>query len=206
VAELTQDTASRRRDAEENRVRIIAAAREVFMLDGFEAPLEAIARRAGVGRATVYRNFPDRYALGAAIIEHDLGTLEALARAQGDRQDALLVLLTNIVEDKAETYALVPPLLRGPTSSDLHALVPRVMQLFAVPLEQARVAGLVREDLTLMDVIDLLAMISAIVPGETSVLARRKRAARALDLLLQGIVARNSRPEVKPMATDGSLR
>lgn len=192
VTELIQDPALRRRDAEENRVRIIAAAREVFMLEGFEAPLETIARRAGVGRATVYRNFPDRYALGAAIIEHGLGTLEALARDRGDQQDALLVLLSAIVDDHGETYALVPPLLRGPNSSNLHVLVPRVMQLFALPLEQARAAGLVRNDLTLVDVIDMLAMISAIVPGETSAPMRRQRAARALDLLLQGIVARNA--------------
>lgn len=168
-------------------MRVIAAAREVFMEDGFDAPLEAIARRAGVGRATLYRNFPDRYALGAAIIEHDLGLLERLALEQRDREDALLVLLKTIVEENAETYALVPALLRGPNASNLQALIPRVMALFAVPLERARLAGLVRDDLTLADVVDLLAMVSAVVPAETSAPARRQRAVRALDLLLHGV-------------------
>lgn len=186
----TQET--RRRDAEENRVRLIAAAREVFMEDGFDAPLEAIARRAGVGRATLYRNFPDRYALGAAIIEHDLGTLETLARERSDRDDGLLVLLSTIIEENAETYALVPALLRGPNASNLEALVPRVMALFAVPLERARVAGLVRDDLTLADVVDLLAMVSAVVPVATSAPARRQRAIRALDLLLHGVKTRRN--------------
>lgn len=192
---MERATQERRRDAEENRVRLIAAAREVFMEDGFDAPLEAIARRAGVGRATLYRNFPDRYALGAAIIEHDLGLLENLARGQSDHEHALLVLLKTIVEENAETYALVPALLRGPNASNLQALIPRVMALFAMPLERARRAGLVRDDLTLADVVDLLAMVSAVVPAETSALARRQRAIRALDLLLYGAKARRSRDD-----------
>ena len=56
---------TRRRDAQDNRDRLIAAAREVFAESGFDVPLDAIARRAGVGRATLYRNFSDRYALGS---------------------------------------------------------------------------------------------------------------------------------------------
>lgn len=186
----TEETPPRRRDAEENRARIVAAAREVFMSDGFDAPLDAIARRAGVGRATLYRNFPDRYALGAAIMEYDLTTLEALAREQRDRPDVLMILLSTIVEQHTETYALVPALLRGPSAPDLKALVPRVTRLFTAPLRRARAAGLVREDLTVADVIDVLAMVSAVVAGDASVRSRRQRAARALELLLHGLVPR----------------
>ena len=186
----TEETPARRRDAEENRARIIAAAREVFFLNGFDAPLDAIARRAGVGRATLYRNFPDRYALGAAIITDDLEALEALASEQGDRPEGLTMLLSTIIEDHTETYALVPALLHGPSGSDLQALVPRVTRLFAVPLANARAAGLVRDDLTVMDIIDVLAMVSAVVAGEASDRSRRPRATRALELLLHGIIPR----------------
>lgn len=188
----TEELPVRRRDAEENRTRIIAAAREVFLLAGFDAPLDAIARRAGVGRATLYRNFPDRYALGAAIITSDLGVLEALALAQGDRADGLTTLLSTIVEEHTETYALVPALLHGPSGPELHALAPRVMRLFTVPLDNARAAGLVRDDLTVADVIDMLAMVSAVVAGEASAQARRSRASRAFELLLHGIVPRQT--------------
>jgi AcrR family transcriptional regulator len=190
VAGLTEETPARRRDAEENRARIIAAAREVFMSAGFDAPLDAIARRAGVGRATLYRNFADRFALGTALVEHDLAALEALAREHRDQPDVLMRLLSTIVEQHIETYALVPALLRGPSGPDLQALVPRVTRLFTVPLRRARAAALVRDDLTLADVIDVLAMVSAVVAGDASVRSQRQRAARALDLLLHGLVPR----------------
>jgi AcrR family transcriptional regulator len=183
---------ARRRDAEENRARILAAAREVFMSAGFDAPLDAIARRADVGRATLYRNFADRYALGTAIVEDDLAALEALAGEHLDRPDVLLLLLSTIVERHADTYALVPGLLRGPSGPDLKALVPRVTRLFTVPLRRARGAGLVRDDLTVADVIDVLAMVSAVVGSDASVRSRRQRAARALDLLLHGLVPRHA--------------
>lgn len=49
-----------RADAERNRERILAAARDVFAERGLDAPLEAIAQRAGVGQATLYRRFPRR--------------------------------------------------------------------------------------------------------------------------------------------------
>lgn len=186
-----EETPARRRDAEENRTRIVAAAREVFVSAGFDAPLDAIARRAGVGRATLYRNFADRYALGTAILEDDLAVLEVLAQEHNDRPDVLMLLLSTIIEGHTETYALVPALLRGPSGPDLQALVPRVTKLFAVPLERARAAGLVRDDLTVADVIDVLAMVSAVVAGDASVSLQRQRVTRAFELLLHGIVRRD---------------
>ena len=56
-----------RADAERNRCALIAAAEDVFADDGLAAPLEQIARRAGVGSATLYRRFPDRSALVCAV-------------------------------------------------------------------------------------------------------------------------------------------
>lgn len=47
-----------RRDARRNRDLLIAAAREAFAAQGLDAPLDDIARRAGVGNATLYRHFP----------------------------------------------------------------------------------------------------------------------------------------------------
>lgn len=180
----------RRRDAEANRARIVAAAREVFASSGFDAPLDAIARRAGVGRATLYRNFADRYTLGAAIFEHNLAALEALAREHRDRPDAFMTLLTAIVEQQIEAHALVPALLHGPSASDLQALVRRVTRLLTAPLRHARAAGRVRPDLTLPGVLDLLAMISAVVTANEPIRSRRRRALRALALLVHGIVPR----------------
>src|SRR6266540_3225598 len=57
-----------RRDAQRNRDAIVAAARQVFCDHGLEAPLEEIARRAGVGIATLYRRFPSRVQLLDAVL------------------------------------------------------------------------------------------------------------------------------------------
>src|SRR4051794_22930942 len=55
-----------RADAARNRGRILAAAREVFAEDGLDASMNEVARRAGVGVATLFRRFPTREALIAA--------------------------------------------------------------------------------------------------------------------------------------------
>src|SRR5580698_7658030 len=57
-----------RADAARNRAAILAVARDVFAEQGLEAPLEAIAARAGVGIATLYRRFPTREKLVAAAL------------------------------------------------------------------------------------------------------------------------------------------
>ncbi|GAA0242814.1 helix-turn-helix domain-containing protein [Cryptosporangium japonicum] len=56
-------THSLRSDAQDNRVRILEAAREVFAAEGLGVPMREIARRAGVGPATLYRRFPTKEAL-----------------------------------------------------------------------------------------------------------------------------------------------
>jgi AcrR family transcriptional regulator len=70
-----------RADAERNRQRLLAAACDVLIEVGAEAPLETIARRADVGIATLYRHFPDRAALLRAVAGHVLGRAATEARA-----------------------------------------------------------------------------------------------------------------------------
>lgn len=67
-----------RTDAERNRTRILAAARQVFAERGLEASMNAIAKRAGVGIATLYRRFPCRERLIAQVFAE---RMEAYARA-----------------------------------------------------------------------------------------------------------------------------
>src|SRR5215213_7849415 len=74
-----------RADAERNRERILAAARDVFAERGLDAPLEAIAQRSGVGQATLYRRFPTRQDLLAAAFGPKLAAYtEATERALKD--------------------------------------------------------------------------------------------------------------------------
>jgi AcrR family transcriptional regulator len=65
---LQRPARPQRRDAQRNRDAIVAAAREVYCDHGLEAPLEEIARRAGVGIGTLYRHFPSRVELLDAVL------------------------------------------------------------------------------------------------------------------------------------------
>jgi AcrR family transcriptional regulator len=58
-----------RADAVRNKKLIVRAAREVFATAGLAAPIDEIARRAGVGTGTLYRHFPNKEALFEAIVK-----------------------------------------------------------------------------------------------------------------------------------------
>ncbi|WP_084773495.1 TetR/AcrR family transcriptional regulator [Nonomuraea candida] len=78
-----------RADARRNLGKIVEAAAEVVAERGVDAPMEAIARRAGVGVGTLYRRFPDRDALIAALGDHYVHTMaDALEAAAGRAPDA----------------------------------------------------------------------------------------------------------------------
>ena len=190
MARSTKEDTLRRRDARENHERLIEAARRVFASSGFEASLAAIASEAGVGRATLYRNFPDKFALVAAIFEDNLVALETLASEHAGRPDALLTLLAAIVEHQIEAHALFRMLLTGPTTPDISGLERRTKQLLRPALDDAKAAGRVRDDLGLDDVMALLTMISGLLAADTRASSRRQRASRALELLLHGILPR----------------
>ncbi|MEO3870773.1 helix-turn-helix domain-containing protein [Nonomuraea sp. B12E4] len=66
-----------RADAKRNLDKIVSAAAEVMAERGVSAPMEAIAKRAGVGVGTLYRRFPDRDSLIAAVGDHYVHTMAA---------------------------------------------------------------------------------------------------------------------------------
>jgi AcrR family transcriptional regulator len=69
-----------RADAQRNRDALVRAAREIFAEEQAEAPFEDVARRAGVGTGTLYRHFPNRGALIAAVFEGEVAALRERAR------------------------------------------------------------------------------------------------------------------------------
>jgi len=72
----------RRADARRNHEALLAAAKAVFAQSGTDAPLEEVARRAGVGQGTLYRQFPTREHLFAAIMADTIDLLDRAAREQ----------------------------------------------------------------------------------------------------------------------------
>ena len=90
-----------RADSLRNRDLLLAAGKAAFTEAGADAPLEDIARRAGVGIGTLYRHFPTRDALVAAVYAREVEQLTASAEARAARRSSEL----NGVQSVADTQA-----------------------------------------------------------------------------------------------------
>ncbi|NUO99668.1 MAG: TetR/AcrR family transcriptional regulator [Nonomuraea sp.] len=168
--------------AAENRAALIAAAREWFATDGYDAPLTSIARTAGVGKGSLYRHFPDRASLALAVFEEGVNELEALADRPGTTLDDLLALMT---EQAIASTAFVG-MVSAPADPRIAEVRDRVAASLRTPLEQAREAGRVRAYVTTGDLVTAVGMIAALlakIPADE----RRETAGRAWLLLFKGI-------------------
>lgn len=177
----------RRKDAQRNREAILAAARHLFA-DSADVPMYEVARRAGVGQATLYRNFPDRRDLAAALLLEEMGHTEQLAADHTGDPDAFFVLLRNVVETIARFHAL-GELAREDAclGSALQSRRRRLRELLKEPLRAAKAAGTVRCDLTIDDVFLVILMARGAVDTADGPAARAATASRALALLLDGL-------------------
>lgn len=90
-----------RADARRNRDALVAAARQIFAAEGTEVPFEDFARRAGVGAGTLYRHFPTREALAAAVFHAEVSALVDRAGQISEThppQEALAMFLREVVD------------------------------------------------------------------------------------------------------------
>ena len=177
----------RRADARRNRELLLAAAREVFGERGTDAPLDEVARRAGIGNATMYRHFPDRRELLIAAYADEVTALCAQGEALlGDQspQDALFTWLGAFIAHvaaKRDLAQAIPPDQGGQRAALFAGWHEAMGSTASRLLARAQAAGAVRAGL---EASDLLALASAIAlagagPGQ---------AGRYLDILRHGIV------------------
>lgn len=154
-----------RADAQQNRQRVLAAAESVFAAKGLDVPIEQVARRARVGIGTVYRHFPTKEALFAAIvrgkIERMVDATEALADAK-DARGALVSILERMVDEGARKKDLVQALSAAGVSvrSTMPELSGRLRAALGGLLARAQAAGDIRRDI---DVAELLALVAGVV-------------------------------------------
>ncbi|MFF7547835.1 TetR/AcrR family transcriptional regulator [Streptomyces canus] len=182
----------RRRDARRNRELLVEAAHEVFTEQGLEAPLDVIARRAGVGNATLYRHFPSRAALVDAVFRDPLaGTVAAgeQARAAEDPWVGLVgyteAVFAVLATDRG-TNDLMTTHLEGVESLQaVHAHNRATMELL---LRRGRDEGSIRADVTTEDVLFALAALGRAVPSLAAA-AGPEAWRRPLALLLDGLRA-----------------
>jgi len=171
-----------RRDAQRNRTAIVEAACDLMTSERPGVGLPEVARRAGVGQATVYRHFPDRRALAAAVLTYQLDRLGELVTATADQPRAFRSLLRDV---------LMNVVVMRPLVHLVHELDPQVRDrcqrrmtgTLAPSLRLAQDHGLVRADLVPDDLVLLFQMVNGIAEatGETGA------AIRAIDLALHGL-------------------
>jgi AcrR family transcriptional regulator len=184
---MATTTEPRRKDAQRNREAILAAARELFA-GCAEVPMYEIARRAGVGQATLYRNFPDRRNLAAALLAEHMDRAERIVIEHRDDPDAFFVLLRDIAETMATSHA-IGQLAREDEclGSALERRRARLAELIQEPLRVAKAAGTVRRDLTVDDFFLVVSMIKGAVERADGPAGRAAAASRGLALVLDGL-------------------
>src|SRR3954453_4191536 len=150
---------ARRADAERNRATILAVAREAFAEPGAEISMAEISRRAGVGMATLYRNFPGRRELLEALYTDEVDA--ACAAADGATLDEWL---RRFVAFSAGKRPIARELLTHVDSSNpvFEGNRSRVLAAGRPLLEAAQRSGEVRDDLTLEQVLDMVIAIATI--------------------------------------------
>ncbi|MEV0175772.1 TetR/AcrR family transcriptional regulator [Streptomyces sp. NPDC050803] len=181
-----------RADALRNRERIVTAAREMFVEHGPDVPLDDIARRAGVGNATVYRNFPDRDALVREVVCSVLDRMvQAAERALVQNGDAFEALERFVHVSADERISALCPMVSSTFDKhhpDLEAARERVEQIVTEVMDRAKAAGQLRADVGVGDVLVAASQLSR-PPAGTACLSADRFVHRHIQLFLDGLRA-----------------
>ncbi|ADB35997.1 transcriptional regulator, TetR family [Kribbella flavida DSM 17836] len=175
-----------RADAQRNRDRLLSTAVQVFSECGPDAPLDAIAKHAGVGIGTLYRHFPTREALVEAAYRNELAVVCAAAGellatmppADATRawMDRFLDYMTRKI-GMADALRAVIATGADPYAHSFELLVGAIRPL----LDAGAAAGELRADVSPEDVLISVSGV-ALATG-----ANREQAGRLLDLLMCGL-------------------
>ncbi|MGI5131930.1 TetR/AcrR family transcriptional regulator [Pseudonocardia sp. CA-107938] len=143
-----------RADAARNRQRVLDAARAAFAEGGPGVSLDDIAARAGVGPGTVYRHFPSKEALFAAVAEARVRDVVADARSRADQPDPAAAFDGFLDRLAAEAIAKrdLPEVLTGAGSAEVRAAADELRAALAVLLARAQEVGAIRADVTAAEV------------------------------------------------------
>lgn len=184
-----------RADATRNRERIVAAAREAFVLHGADAPLDEIARRAGVGNATLYRHFPDRDALVRDVALAVMDRVADRARAALDESEggddpfeALRRFVLGAVEERIGALCSMLSDRFDRDEPRLLAARQRLEGLLEELFDRARRAGRLRPDAAVGDLLMALGQLTRPLPG-TGCAQVERFLVRHLQIFLDGLRA-----------------
>lgn len=192
IAAETRRSPRPRADALRNRERIVSAAREMFVEFGPEVPLDEIARRAGIGNATLYRHFPDRGVLIREVVLSVLSrTTEQADAAAAAEADPFAALRRFVHVAADERIGALCPMLSGAFDTDhpdLHAGRDRLDAAVRGLVEAAQTAGRMRTDVAVGDLMVALSQLTRPLPG-TACPNMDRFVHRHLQLFLDGLEA-----------------
>jgi AcrR family transcriptional regulator len=178
-----------RADAERNRCQLMSAALAVFAERGLDAPLDEIARRAGVGNATLYRRFPTRCDLVAAVFASTLREVIAATRhhlAYADPWLAFRDHLSYLCELQAGNRAVADLIVSAAGGGDgLDQLRAEALDGLAALVDRAQASGALRPDFRPADLMLILMANAGLAEraGDTAPAAAR----RYLEYVLDGL-------------------
>ena len=175
-----------RADARRNRDAIVAAARKAFAEHGLQAPLDDIAKRAGVGSGTLYRHFPTRDDLVTAVFTERMAENAAAvetALQQPDPWKAFAGYVRQTCRAQAADKGLADLFAIGHRDEALRALRARAYDGFVALIDAAKASGDLRKDFTPEDIALLLMANAGVIEraGTAATAASERFVAFALD-------------------------
>ncbi len=154
-----------RADAARNAERILSAARDIYAELGPDAPMDLIARRAGVGERTLYRRFPTKGELARAIIDQSIAETLTPVIERAMRCRNPLRGLTDLIEAAvglgAREHNVLAAALKAGTLTDVSAQLDAALENLT---RRAQNAGLIRADLVAEDLPRIVAMLNGVLP------------------------------------------
>src|SRR5437763_12994279 len=160
MSAMADDERHLRADAERNRRRLLDAATEIFCERGLDVGVGEIAQQAGVGRGTLFRNFPSKEHLIVAIVVERMNESVNRGRALLDAADpgqALFDLIDQSVGRQQPDRALFDAVADTWLANDeIRAAHTELMEVLEVLVGRAQEAGAVRDDVSAVDVLMLV--------------------------------------------------
>ena len=197
-----------RADAERNRERVLSAARKVFAEQGLEASTNEIARRAGVGVATLFRRFPTRDDLVGAVFADKMSAYAAAiddALADSDPWHGFCGFIERVCRMQADDRGFADVLtMTFPTAKALEEERDRTALALAVLLDRAKATGRLREDFAHQDVPLILMANAGVVTATRDAAPEAWR--RLVGYLLQSFAADTAQPLPEPPTTTQMYR
>ncbi|MFD5826003.1 TetR/AcrR family transcriptional regulator [Lentzea sp. NPDC060358] len=154
---------SLRADAVRNRELLLAAAIEEFARQGVDAPISAIARRAGLGKGTVFRHFPTKDDLVAAIVLDRVARLTALAGDLLGARDAGAAVLEFLRYAARQRQQLDLSFLSGALGPEVAVAQEHMTRAITALVDRARAEGALRPDVTGTDLMLLMCVPNDVV-------------------------------------------